>query len=322
MNKTLKETKKNDDMWLTIFSYYLGDKKMIIKTLEFCNIKATNLVEIEKHYTIGKDRSGVILKIKNPENKKIERTIIDIIHGENSSYQQLLDVTFNVGKNCENRIIIFDGVKEGNNPSSNGGVIDDFIEYINDFDQNIYQLRVNTHFFIGLSTLELLSGPPSEGPAFIPSELPGLRQFQDSEFWQFYHYPNSGYHPSVDYEFTDPEEYLFCYGHTMIVNYVDTYLYWDEEGVIYQATGFSSEQEIRKMLADKRPEIRKWFSDKEVVIKTPEKKYADLQIIFDVRPMNSFYHLSQKEKIKLADLVSEEFFEFTDLIRNYFNEAT
>jgi len=311
----IKENKENDeDMWLNIFNSYLGDKKLLIKTLKTCNISTAHFLGIEKSYQIDKSRSGLILKTINPQNKKIERTIIDIVHGEDSSYQQLLDVAFNRGKNCKNRIIMFDGVKDGINPSCNGEMIDDFITYINRFDQNICQIQVDMHFFIGLSTMKLWRKPP-EKSEFSASELPGLEKFQDAEFWQFYFYPNTILHPL--YESEKVGDYLFQSGYLSD----EILLTWDEEGVIFKVSKNLKDITINKILDDKPPEIEKKYDGKKIIVNRSKNGPIELKIIYDDRPVNDFYHLSLNEKIKLADLISEEFYNFSSLMEEWLLET-
>ena len=312
MEKSKPELIK-ENIHLFKLNEFLSNKNIVLKALLLCNLPISR-IEFIKKYNAGNDRVGAICQFKDLLNGKTKHVIIDMINGKYCSYQQLLDVAFIHGKNCDYRIIMHNGENKGFYPLEYEEVFSEFFTYINDHGLNIFQAEIEPHFLIELSQIELLDEPPIESE-YIHSSLPALSEFQTAEFWQFYHYPTSGYYPPVDYK--NSMSNLFCINHHYGSSNADLILRWDENGAIYHALTVCENETLRRLLKYDLPEIKGKYDGKEIRIKNLEKGYVELNIVIDPRPINDFYFLDLKEKAALAHFVSEEFFNFCDLMNDY-----
>jgi hypothetical protein len=64
-------------------------------------------VQINSRYLIDDNRVAVIALIKRKNSKLLEKLIIDVIEGD-PSFEQLMDVIYNVGADCEYRVVLYD----------------------------------------------------------------------------------------------------------------------------------------------------------------------------------------------------------------------
>ena len=64
-------------------------------------------VQINSRYVIDDNRAGVIALIKRKNSKLLEKLIIDVI-ADNSSFDQVIDVVYSIGSDCDYRMILCD----------------------------------------------------------------------------------------------------------------------------------------------------------------------------------------------------------------------
>jgi len=309
--KQENEIKNDESIWQIMFDQFFNSEKIILKTLAACNVSFSKYEGIEEYYTVDESRSGVIIKTRNPETDKIERTIIDITNGEHTNFQQLLDVTFNMGKNCKNRILVINGEKVDAYPQAYDEILDDFICYMNKFGQNIYQVQADLHFIIELSELKLLSELP-EKCEYNASDLPDQERFQNAEFWQLYFYPNTIFYPT--YESEKVGDYLFEKGFMTETGLMDIILRWDDKGVSFRAIETSKGRDFKIIIENNLERIRNKHYGLEISIIKNDDTLSELILIFDDRPIQNFYYLSLEQKMDLSTSIREGFFDFLGFI--------
>ena len=66
--------------------------------------------DIAKQYLINNDRVSIIATMED-EDKHLERAIIDVKTGF-PTWEQMMDVTYAIGEDCERKIVVFDGVEK------------------------------------------------------------------------------------------------------------------------------------------------------------------------------------------------------------------
>jgi len=94
------------DTWRECFS----DKELIRDILSAVDEKHLHFKDIAKQYLIDDDRLSLILTLED-EDKHLERAIIDV-KTSFPTWEQMMDVVYTIGQDCETKIVIFDGVEK------------------------------------------------------------------------------------------------------------------------------------------------------------------------------------------------------------------
>jgi hypothetical protein len=127
MNKdTNSDTNKNVNRKLTHLSfeeYFDGDwrkhfqeQDTIQRILDSAGLSSSHdFVQINSRYLIDDNRLAVIALVRRKNTKALEKLIIDVIQG-NSSFEQFIDVVYNIGSDCDYRMIICDWNSKNRSP--------------------------------------------------------------------------------------------------------------------------------------------------------------------------------------------------------------
>lgn len=83
-------------------------KEEIMKLFQALNITNEAITDILPVSSSSKDRCSILATVRNLENRTIKKVIIDIITGS-PTWEQFIDVTYDIGAGRDLRIIVFDG---------------------------------------------------------------------------------------------------------------------------------------------------------------------------------------------------------------------
>jgi len=87
---------------------HFQEKETIQNILDAAGLSGSHdFVQINSKYLIDDNRIAIIALIKRKNSKVLEKLIIDVIAG-NSSFDQVIDVVYNIGSDCDYRMIICD----------------------------------------------------------------------------------------------------------------------------------------------------------------------------------------------------------------------
>ena len=151
--------------------------------------------KVERVYQIGSDRVGAVVTIK--EGKRMKRIITDLKHGQ-PSYQQMLDVLYGMGADCDKRIVLFHrvtNVDDKSDPSADEYLIESFTRLVNEYGVDTSLASVPTlDDPANPMEFEYLPVEQPEGAAkYSRSKLPPRRKFEEVEFWVVYYDPLCGF---------------------------------------------------------------------------------------------------------------------------------
>ncbi len=307
----IENMEKENGAWLEIIKHYLKKEETIQNILKLIDQPSIEIININKPYTIGNDRVGVIAQIKNPDTKETDQLIIDVRHG-GPSYLQLLDIVFDVGADCKSRILIFDDEVE-DHPSHYKETLKSYVHYVNRYNARVYLFLMDRSIIAELSCFYLLMGPP-EKSKFNITDVPDKEQFQKAEFLYFY------FNKPMFSNFSEIN-FLGTKGLVWEGTFLTTYFKWDERGAISRAIDNTSDQMLKKILDAILPELKDAFKGKKIIIEKPEYGPAELMIIHDNRSVHNFYHLPLQEKERTSVSVINEYYTFSEFMeKDYSNE--
>jgi hypothetical protein len=140
----MKKNKNNDLKHLSFEDYFKRDwrehfqeKETMQSIIDAAGLSDTHdFVQINSRYLIDDNRVAVIALIKRKNTEVLEKLIIDVIAG-NSTFEQVYDVVYNTGADCDYRMIICDWNSKNDSP---GLSMTDSImcQLINYFDRHLF----------------------------------------------------------------------------------------------------------------------------------------------------------------------------------------
>jgi len=178
----------------------------------FDAIKLNNYIfdRIERTYTFDDDRCGLIIQMVDKNTRRLSRVIIDIKHGE-PTYRQLLDLTFDIGNDCDHKIAVFDRAQnemDKSDPSANEYLADNLGWLLNFYEVSIHLVSARALLKAeGEIEFEFrhLQGY-KELYENLNLELPSKREFEIAEFWTVYYDAVPGIDPSFIFK---PEYWMY-----------------------------------------------------------------------------------------------------------------
>jgi len=87
---------------------HFQEKETVQSIMDAAGLSSSHdFVQINSRYLIDDNRIAVIALIKRKSDNILEKLIIDAIAGR-SSFEQLIDVVYNIGSDCDYRVALFD----------------------------------------------------------------------------------------------------------------------------------------------------------------------------------------------------------------------
>ena len=285
---------KNDLKHLSFEEYFQGDwrkhfqeEETVKNIMDASGLSSSHdFVQINTTYLIDDNRIAVIVLIKRKNSLnlvKLEKLIVDVIAG-NSSFEQLYDVVYNVGADCDYRMIICDW--HSKNKTSGLWMTDDIMcRLISHFDRHL------SLYWICADALKDIDGTGkivytvmgSVAKSDSSFDLPSRRDLECAEL-MFYTWQASGYFSS---EHDYPLNFSNCYEDE------SSKAEWTDNGIITEVT--MSEDEYEWLMAHKPEEI---FNDGSV-----HEYYRDIQtlMITEYIPFQNFSYSLPEDKRDLAE---------------------
>jgi len=293
---------------------HLSDKKKLLtllNDLEFYNYK---IIRAERKYKIDNDRHGLILQVRNEDNGQLERIIIDQRFEEPSS-QQVFDVVYGLGEDCDKRIVIFSKAYKKNcfNEDQQSGfyedalcysyecefIVEDLTKILNDYGREIYLVKAEwqygkrgyQHKFIPLNI-------PEREPKHVDSEIISKRKLEEALFWVVdydYNLP-SGSSPAC---FWEPNDWLGYQETIFGEDAGECTSKWTDEGLFLIASPGNDHQTLKWLYENKKDEIEAFLN----------KYQFDLEFEKDILQYYHQYknHLMSHREFQInLDLKSEE----------------
>ena len=310
MVKTLKDFLEDKSI------EHFSEKDTIEDLMDQIGISEQKYTGIETTSKIKDDRFYVIFKtIKDGHGNK-GRHIIDVIIGD-PTWQQMMDVTFDAGCECDTRIVIYDEAAQWNDRVSNRNTAAKFASINNDCELDTYVLGATV--LEGLNKDELnisytIEASPNVGFETHYRKLPTQKEFEQAEFWLYF----DEYSAAVQERIYNPDWWIGGPVVYFIEEVIDAFPIWNEDGFYLRATAynFSGHQTLAELLENKRNEIGQHFKGCDLKIHRISDSPIGITVQYDYRPFSEFVSMSIEEKNKCAENCRNILSEF----RSFFEE--
>jgi hypothetical protein len=309
----------------------------LTSVIDSTDIEDYEFHRIEKTYTVNDDRVGAIVQIK--QNDRMLRVIIDFRMGF-ATCDQIMDVKFNIGTDCDYFIIIYEDSRKFEDQMEYWDDVLDaqcFLEVLVAYQVKAYLVRANNALVdkgpIGYQYHCTSSGGIYSSDSFS-KKLPSKRRFQHAEFMTYHFGIDSHYNTHVMFR---PAEWCFGsetnlqMGGICINKELDLFSNWTDRGFFMNAVP-ESEEGIRMLewiWENKREQLRKEYNDStnrasinglKLKMYKKDGRPAKLSIRLSPRPFLEIAYLVDCEKRNYGEMVYCEESFFGDLIDELIND--
>ena len=278
-------------------------------------IKDHTSIEIMTRYSVNDTRHGVVVKTKNMKTGHVGSIVVDSTRGE-PTWKQMLELAFEVGEQCDKRIVVYDGIKDGidEHNLSKGGVIamvlselfnrcglETYLVYIRDFKKDETERKTEYDLVVD----------PNDFKREPPFSLPSKTRLQELEFWMMYY---DTFYGSGGRLFAAPEDWIdYRSWRKGCLDYTPT---WESDGLYMHAIETSEAGvDVLKELNEKKLErIRERYKDCKIKLQRRNGRPHKLSVRVWPVPFKAFMLSSPREKAIYTDQVfGWELFFFDDV---------
>lgn len=274
---------------------YLHREDNIKELFATIGIDEYELINIKTKYVIDNRRHGLIVIVKNKNTGNLSQIIIDTISGE-PRWSQLMDCTFDLGRDCEKRIILYDDAP------GTGHIYDhdfdewlgtSFVEFNNCYGVDTYLIKVSTSTDedTGNVIKYEVEQRPDTNRKTISEDPPSKQDMEKVLFWIYEDY-FSGWESHIVFE---PEHWVWDH---RIAEWesIQYEMDWNEHGAFIRITPDSPIKEIIWILENHSQEIHQILKDCEVKVNRVTEGNHEIVITLINKPFSDFIYATPEVK--------------------------
>jgi len=304
MTTTLKDFFENQSI------EYFVKEDSIKDLMDLIGIGEQKYAGIESTKIISDQRFSVIFNTKRDDVGNKGRHIIDVILTE-PTWQQLMDITFGAGCECDTRIVIYDNATLWNDLVSNSNTAAKFASINNDCELDTYVLgatALECRYKDELIISYTIEASPNVGWETNYHKLPTKEEFENAEFWLYF----DDYRVAVQERIYNPDWWMGGPTTYFIEEVIDTFAGWNEDGFYVRATAdnIQGHKFLVDLLETKHNEIEQHFKGYDLKIhKIPDDPIV-ITVKYDDRPFSDFLSMNIEEKNRCAENYRNSFRKF------------
>jgi len=288
---------------------YISDKKSAVNFLQ--NHKITNVESILdiREYDLDCDRKGLIMDIKEKNAIDTCRVMIDVKFGQ-PSIEQVYDAIYNIGADCNKRVLVFTEDTNYNDRDYLGadiGVVRNLLLEINCSDLELYLIKASAITDVEFYIYELIDAPHGDSNNF-EARLSSQIEFLEDEFWQLYYIPLDGILGNGWIPFFGGFLNRNGIGADEGLGNVDVKLKWSESGLFFHVTDDERARgELKCIWNDKSHILKRLFNGCKIKFNERSEKRSELVIqIWDL-PIDYLVGANRQEKEFCAKFMKTSF---------------
>ena len=294
---------------------YLTRKDEIVKLLGELEIKNYEFIRIASRMLINDDRCVVIVIAKRTDNGHLRKIVIDTKLGS-PTWQQFIDVTYNIGADSDIKIIIFDdGFLEPDGKSDSPGdelMIWNLVTRNNRCGVHTYLVDAKGTIIDGkkMGVSYSLSDDPTDGGDKNDAQFPSKEEVERAEFW------HGCYRFVVGFEPFEPDDNIvgtsgpYYYAGRNLV----TTPSWTDTGFHMNVVGIPGSEEVKWLWKNRRSEIKKHYPECLIALCKRSGKPYKIAVRVSEQPFTDCVYSTLDEKEEYAEWVSHQERRFVNLI--------
>jgi len=294
---------------------YLTRKDQIVKLLHELEIKNYEFIRTASRMLINDDRCVVIVIAKRTDNGHLRKIVIDTKLGS-PTWQQFIDVTYNIGADSDVKIIIFDdGFLEPDGKSDSPGnefMIWNLAARNNRCGVHTYLVHAKGTIVDGkkMGVSYLLTEGSTDCKEKNGAQLPSKEEVERAGFWR------GCYHFVVGFEPFEPEDDIiggsgscYCAGRNLV-----TTPSWTDMGFYMNVVGMPGSEEVKWLWEKRRSKIEKHYPGCPITACKRSGKPYKIAVRVSEQPFTDCIYSTLDEKDDYAEWVSYHERRFVDLI--------
>lgn len=274
---------------------YFRKEEVLRKVLEAAGLgESHDFVKVNSHYLIDDHRIAIILLMRRKDTEVLDKVIVDVTTSH-PRFEQLIDVLYNVGSDCDHHIILYDN--NGNCDDLEGPCITRYdrltslMDYLdgcafvavmgidleksgsNDVSFQCVDIEMNTNRYDGNNKC-----------------LPDRRDLEEANFWGPYFIPaHRCYGIAYEYNFgNDGYEEDGC-------DFISSSASWGDGGM--KVTYYFEEDDFKRIITNKISEMEKIFEGCSISHDTEESSITIRRSI----PFRNFICSVHRDRENLAE---------------------
>ena len=311
---------KNQKPNLSDFIELISEEQALNDLLEKSRISKVTEVNRIENYQRKDDCEGIIIEVKENNDPKATRVLIDLKIGE-PSVGQVIDATFGIGKDCDKRIILHSPGRNNNdlqNPAADEFVVASLVQYLRRYPLGLSMFQIaEKKLSFGLP--EYLEPIDVSVDEKLPrSQLPSKERFMAHTFWNVYFdsFNDGVYEPwkAFDGEIMDTNEW----GHAIYIDccfFGEIQLYWDNDGVrLVVKQKDDSDEYLKRVLDFVMPKLKARFWEPAIKFENIPGHLPRLYIKYSAKPLKWLATASPAEMLKFARSIFDDAWDLRWLI--------
>ena len=306
---------------------YFGKEDTIVSLLGDLGISDQVFKEIVTRRSIGDNRCVVIASTTKVEDGHLGKVIIDFKLGE-PSWQQMMDVTFKIGSDCEKKIVIFSAPEDPEYQDylkpltayDNRILVGSFARINNDcgFDTWLLRASISTDSNKVEPEYDVIE-EPGDHRSTRYSKLPSKRDFEKAEFWVVYYDSFAGYFAGSGPTAAAKPDCWMGYGSWISGGGLEFRPTWTDKGLLMHATAESESgvDTLKWLWENSYDEIREKYKGEPKLHKKRGSPFKLSVRVSEISFTDVIYSTPQKKEEYAEDVFGREreFHEFlTELI--------
>ncbi len=272
-----------------------------------------SIIDIKK-YNQGRDRQGLILKLIEKEAMVPIDVIVDVKNGQ-PSVEQVRDTIYNIGSECNKRIIVYTGNSNYFNRDkgwSNISIVENLLNLMNQYPLELYLVKAFDFSDSQISyNFEVINEPTNES-IIDKNNIPSETDFLQEEFWQLYYHTLDQDMYGCWVPFSNGFINVKGTGiHADLGNF-EVKIKWSNNGLFFYAKeNNSAVGELKRMWNDGDSKFKKLFNGCKMCFEDDAQNGSELEIQLWNLPITYLAGASKYEKEYSAKFIRTSFSKFT-----------
>jgi hypothetical protein len=316
MNESINKANIADKILIT-----LSNKDKLIQLLKVYEISDIDKITDIQRYEREDDRKGLILKVKETNNRDTIKVLVDIKPGQ-PNINQIFDAVYETGADCDKRLIMYTGGKsdgDEENPTADQYVVESLVNTFNQYPLDLYLVKKSESIISKKFMDFIVIAEPYVTPKFLMKYLPSKLQFREVEFWEVHFYSLfDGYYRPWE-AFSDEFVNENNYGFWMPINNLKIGIQWTkEEGACFEATHLKDDDydALEEIWLEKEKDLRSLFEGNEIDFRKDPGKPSRIMIKYWEFPPTVLLDATLEEKKDYAESLYRKLITFIGVIES------
>jgi len=310
--------------WKETF-YKQSELTTIIDSIE---IEKYKFLKIEKKYTVtnDNDRIGAVVQIE--QNGRLKRVIIDVIDGS-ATYDQIMDVKFNIGNDCDYYIVIHNPLsvtrrsfKDDRENEDDFINVECLVDVLCAYDVKLYMaVAERLTQDDGCVRYQYASSEyPTYSSVTISKKLPSKRQFEQAEFIMFHW---GGGIVTMGGIFEPDNWYFGRAGNLEMGGYFDSHdinfiSNWTDDGLFMNAVSKTDKgiELLNWLWKNRREELQDKCKGYKMSFQKRKGRPARLSVRVLDKPFKEVPHSDYNERDRFGEIVYLEEYDFREYVED------